>query len=85
MDLYLFYSTFFLLAYFYEVYSSIESLTLFFLSIIIINYAYEDGYIYNDFITSEKEKKPTIRLSINRMHRIRKNLNYFYSIVYLLL
>nr|AXY99964.1 hypothetical protein [Proteus penneri] len=67
----------FLLAYFYEVYSSIESLTLFFLSIIIINYAYEDGYIYNDFITSEKEKKPTIRLSINRMHRIRKNLNYF--------
>lgn len=60
----------FLLSFFYDIYSSLNSVVVLVSSIFIINYAYEDGYIYNDFITSKKEKKPTIRLPVDRILEI---------------
>ncbi len=63
----------FILTFFSDSLSSLSSLLSFFISIIIVNYAYEDGYIYNDAITTINEKKPTLRLPISSIVDIRNN------------
>lgn len=43
-------------------------------SILLLNYIYENGYIENDIKTIRKEKKPTLRLSVESIRIIDHNL-----------
>ena len=39
------------------------------LSLILINYIYDNGYIQNDVILTKNEKNPTIRLDIQILEK----------------
>lgn len=57
---------------------SLYNVLSFILSLSLINYAYEDGYIYNDIITTQHEANPTLRLPIQDILYIRERIKNIY-------
>lgn len=52
-----------------------KNIVLLIISITLINYMYENGYLQNDIKTTKKEKNPTLRLSPEQMQKVDKNWN----------
>lgn len=52
-----------------------KNIVLLIISITLINYIYENGYLQNDIKTTKKEKNPTLRLSLEEMQKVDKNWN----------
>lgn len=53
----------------------LKNIALLIISITLINYIYENGYLQNDIKTTKKEKNPTLRLSFEEMQSVDKNWN----------
>ena len=50
------------------------------LSLILINYIYENGYIQNDIILTKRETNPTLRIYGEELDNIRKNIRKIFLI-----
>lgn len=50
------------------------------LSLILINYIYDNGYIQNDIILTKKETNPTLRIYGEELDNIRKNIRKIFLI-----
>ncbi len=53
---------------------SIKNILLMVVSIVLINYIYENGYIQNDIILTKKEKNPNLRVDGEILFNVRKNI-----------
>ncbi len=53
---------------------SFNNLSIMILSLILINYIYDNGYIQNDVILTKKEKNPTLRIDGKLLEDLRKNI-----------
>ena len=76
----------FAITYFYLYIRSDLFVLIFFITQIIFHTLYEIGYLENDIITTEKEKKPTNRLSKKNKTYIKNNyskiINFRYLIIF---
>lgn len=70
--------TFFLFFYLSDFVFSLNNILLYFVSSLLINYIYENGYIQNDVVLTQKEDKPTLRLSPEVMEWSRRNVFYIF-------
>ncbi|OCL87034.1 hypothetical protein AAX26_01342 [Aliarcobacter thereius] len=61
--------------YFTDFEFSFNNLSIMIISLILINYIYDNGYIQNDVILTKKEKNPTIRLDIQILENVRLNIS----------
>uniref|UniRef100_UPI0035B2B46B hypothetical protein n=1 Tax=Flavobacterium sp. TaxID=239 RepID=UPI0035B2B46B len=62
--------------YLYSCFQDVFSAKFFLVMVIaitLVNYVYEDGYIYNDVRTIKKEKEPTLRLAEKEFSFIENN------------
>jgi len=53
---------------------SFSNILLMTISILLVNYIYENGYIQNDIILTKKEKNPNLRVDGSLLLKLRKNI-----------
>lgn len=53
---------------------STKNILLMVISIVLINYIYENGYMQNDIILTKKEKNPNLRIDGEMLFNVRKNI-----------
>lgn len=74
----------FLYLYFTNFEFSFNNLSIMILSLILINYIYDNGYIQNDVILTKNEKNPTIRLDIQILENVRKNISKIFILRFII-
>jgi hypothetical protein len=74
----------FLYLYFTNFEFSFNNLSIMILSLILINYIYDNGYIQNDVILTKNEKNPTIRLDIQILENVKKNISKIFILRFII-
>ena len=64
---------------------NINNILMLILGIILMNYIYENGYIENDVILTQKEKNPNLRIKGKLLDKVRENIRLIFFCRFLII
>ena len=64
---------------------SIRNILMMMVGILLVNYIYENGYIENDIVLTQKEKNPNLRIVGKQLANIRDNIKSIFFIRYVVI